>query len=613
MNSRLSVTLCIILHAVLVLIYAAIVVIDVNGLYNKPLQIPQGTFRTVIAIASQAFTIIYCAALVLLTQRITLNESSKRRQTLTSIHDKTSAWLGLGTSLLTLGRQAKLATDVLGIFMITTYLLLIFVVHTTLPSIFGVSTQNVTINAVHTTILARQNATSELNGATTPQLFSSGSTNVSLSNLYSILQVYDSLDLPTVGVLDNTLYDIIPSTKNAADIGVEVNATTFSVDCASLPDADQIYFVDPEDADPFYIFGFADNQYAVYLSVMGLNQFQVLPVIVASNDSDSNGMPPNMLVVATTYPMVDSAGGNATSASLNPSWVENTQFNTNNNITLSSISLMGCNFGSHNSTVLVDPQSRTVDQPSAAPSPARWHEWTDPGTGGDPLLMDNLQAFVNNIPSFVSAPNLYPIALENGTFSGSSSVDTPSILEQFLQIDISTSRNTSLDTSGPVTVGELNWSLARAYSAVLWYYNSVSATSLNVAFSNGGDERLQGQASIPTSVLQDRVTINKLSLFAGLGASGVLFVLVSFMIIRSGGRSKNAIHYDITGVLPILWLLGSEPELASIEEPDTDALRVAGMYEVTGRGRLRRPADSGSGEKQQYMETQAAAVCITRL
>lgn len=36
---------------------------------------------------------------------------------------------------------------------------------------------------------------------------------------------------------------------------------------------------------------------------------------------------------------------------------------------------------------------------------------------------------------------------------------------------------------------------------------------------------------------------------------------------------------DTAGVLPVVWLLGSEPRLAELQEPDIDALRKAGMFE----------------------------------
>ena len=37
---------------------------------------------------------------------------------------------------------------------------------------------------------------------------------------------------------------------------------------------------------------------------------------------------------------------------------------------------------------------------------------------------------------------------------------------------------------------------------------------------------------------------------------------------------------DTTGVLPVIWLRGNEPRLAEIEEPKTNALRKAGMFEI---------------------------------
>ena len=33
-------------------------------------------------------------------------------------------------------------------------------------------------------------------------------------------------------------------------------------------------------------------------------------------------------------------------------------------------------------------------------------------------------------------------------------------------------------------------------------------------------------------------------------------------------------------MLPVIWLLGHEPRLADIEEPETNVLRKAGMFEI---------------------------------
>ncbi|KAJ3540257.1 hypothetical protein NM688_g6252 [Phlebia brevispora] len=523
-----------------------------TGVLDKPLQLSQGTVRAVIAIVSQAFTIAYCAALVWLMQRITMHEFTRYPQTLTAIHDKSFAWLGLGSSLQTLGRQAKLATDVLGISMITLYLLLIFVVHTTLPSVFGVATQNVTTLSTYPTTLARQpNVTLEL------QIGSGADVEIDngWANLYAILQVYDTLDLPTVSVLDNMLYDIIPIVQNAADTELEVNATTFSVDCACLPDVIQQAFAGPNftgDQSAIYEFTFAGDQYLVDLVAMG--ELFSRNIFVISRTITQ----PNILAVATTYPVVDSAGDSAPSISINPIWQD--VGDNPNGINITGINLIGCNFNVHNSTVEVDAQSRAVNQQPSLPMPT-------------------LHVFISETPlsPSVESPAL---VLLNDTFKAIAYVPAFSVLDQFLQMEVSASRN------------------ARAYSAVLWYYNAASATSLDLVFNDIGANKFQGQVLIPSSVLQERITVNKISLFVGLGNSCVLFVLAIVLIIRRGGLTRDDVHRDVSGVLPILWLLGKEPRLMSVEDPDIDALRAAGMYEVAGIDQFRRYKDAGSVEEQ---------------
>ncbi|KAJ3556886.1 hypothetical protein NM688_g1777 [Phlebia brevispora] len=588
----LALTLCIVLHAILVLIYAAIVATYEAGVFNRPLRLSQNAVHTVVTIVSQVFTILYCAVLVFLTQRIALHEFLKRPQTLTAMHDKSSAWLGLGSSLQTLSNQRKLVTDFLGVSLVALYLLLIFVVHTTLASIFGGTTQNVTIATSYPTVLARQpNITTMLEGG--PEL----------SDLRSILEVYDTLNITTAGVLDSTLYDILPVAANVADIAVEVNATMFSVDCAPLPDAVQtIFYANASDVDnfafsgvdagtpdgPAYVFGFGGGKYSTNLYPMSTGSFQVLNVNPGDPDSDDPG--PSMLVVASTFLVVDSAGQNATTVGVNPIWQDSPE---GIDTPISTVSIVGCNFSAQNSTVEVNPQTRAVNQIPSSPADARWHDWTDPGVSSDPLLTDPLQIFASISPASTSVFDVDPITVYNDTFQAISMYRL-SLIDAFLYVDISASRNASLATSGPVTVGELNWSLGRAYAAVLWYYNS--ASFLDVAISDITDEKQQGQVSIPSIVLQERMSVNTVSLFVGLGAACALFVLAVVLVARSGAFARNVIYNDVSGLLPVLWLLGNEPGLTAVEKPDVDALRAAGMYEVARLSKQRRRMDLDATE-----------------
>ncbi|KAJ3556627.1 hypothetical protein NM688_g1921 [Phlebia brevispora] len=562
MHSRLAIVLCIVLHAILVLIYAAILTTYEAGAYNRPLQLSAAAARTAITIISQAFTIAYCAILVLLTQRITLHDLTKRPQTLTAIHDKTSAWLGLGASLQTLVRQTKLVTDLLGISMITLYLLFILVVHTTLPGIFSVTTQNVTIFGTYPTTLARQ-------PNVTPLFMNESETG--LTDLYSILQVYDTLNLTTVGVLDNMLYDIIPTIENASGAGAQVNETTITVDCALLPDVVQTSFTSPANGagTALYTFRFGGGNYSTVIYPIGVNQSIIQGVV-----TDNLTMPlPNMLVVASTYPVIDAAGVNATTVSINPMWAQinvDNMFNTQQTV-IPSINLFGCNFDVHNSTVDVNSRSRALNQSSA------------------PLV---LQAFISYAPPYTQAFDMSPdVVVFNATINMTGSSTQLTVLDEFLQIDIATNRNASLYTSGSLTVSELNRSLGRAYAALLWYYNSATLASLHVTFDQTGD-RLEGEVSIPCSVLQERLTVNIISLSIGLGASCVLFVLAVAVVLASGDFAKDVVYHDFSGLLPILWFLGNEPCLAAIDQPDLDALRAAGIHEVIGTDQRRRRAET---------------------
>ena len=55
MGNKLTIFLCVFLHAILVLIYAAILVTYQIGVYDRPLSLSQGTVRTVITVVSQSF------------------------------------------------------------------------------------------------------------------------------------------------------------------------------------------------------------------------------------------------------------------------------------------------------------------------------------------------------------------------------------------------------------------------------------------------------------------------------------------------------------------------------------------------------------------------------
>ena len=69
----------------------------------------------------------------------------------------------------------------------------------------------------------------------------------------------------------------------------------------------------------------------------------------------------------------------------------------------------------------------------------------------------------------------------------------------------------------------------------------------------------------------------------GLVVSGVLFLL-SFYLIGQPFFSRGLVHahtvLEDAGMLQLTWLLGNEHHLSKVENPDTQTLRAAGMFDV---------------------------------
>lgn len=78
---------------------------------------------------------VYTAGLVFLTQQLAVSRNLLLRQKLTSAHDKTSAWNGLGSAVVAVWRQYSIPTAVSGTIAIATYLACISALHITTPAI----------------------------------------------------------------------------------------------------------------------------------------------------------------------------------------------------------------------------------------------------------------------------------------------------------------------------------------------------------------------------------------------------------------------------------------------------------------------------------------------
>lgn len=172
--------LCQLLHILLILLYAVSVVAAVNhwehGLNYPFTSAGQTTMSVTISTVTQTFSTVgtlincmllnlsncsclqlYLAILVLVSQRLALVRDLHTRQTLTAIHDKSSAWLGLGSSIMVLKDQLKVRAAIPSVAFIALYLGGVAALHITTPASVSVGTYNGTAFIKNATRLARPN------------------------------------------------------------------------------------------------------------------------------------------------------------------------------------------------------------------------------------------------------------------------------------------------------------------------------------------------------------------------------------------------------------------------------------------------------------------------
>ncbi|KAH7903079.1 hypothetical protein BJ138DRAFT_1120757, partial [Hygrophoropsis aurantiaca] len=163
---------------------------------------------------------IYTAVLVFVTRRLALSYNFSRRQILTSIHDKSEAWTGIGAALSGLWDQTKIKTSMGASIAVTVYLLSISTLHITSSSIMQLQTFNATITVPVSTTVGWPDESIDLAGLT-------------WSSIDPFIPAASQLaTLSTVGISNSTIYDLVSLNSGFGE--AIVNATTVSASCSLL-------------------------------------------------------------------------------------------------------------------------------------------------------------------------------------------------------------------------------------------------------------------------------------------------------------------------------------------------------------------------------------------
>ena len=153
-------------------------------------------------------------------QQLTACQTMTARSNLTSLHDMSCAWTGIGSAASSLLQQRRVRVSFWMTFCITVYLACISALHISSSSIMKFQTFNHTVVNMVQSTLAWPSPSVSLQ-------------DLNWTNITPLLTVIETLPtLSTTGLFSNTLYDIIstaPGSFNAA-----VNATTVNAYCGLL-------------------------------------------------------------------------------------------------------------------------------------------------------------------------------------------------------------------------------------------------------------------------------------------------------------------------------------------------------------------------------------------
>ncbi|KAF8431895.1 hypothetical protein L210DRAFT_3633500 [Boletus edulis BED1] len=185
-----------------------------NQLYKKEHHVIMPVYNT------QAFYVLYTAALVFIVQQLAISKLLAQRQHLTTVHDIANAWTGIGAAFSTLLQQNHLPSSIWAIIGVALYLGCVSVMHIASTTIMEFTAYNSTSITSIPTLVTWPNSSVIANGSWTYAIQTVPP--ISLVN-----------DLQTNGLLNNTIYDILTTTQsNFAN--ATVNATSLQATCGLL-------------------------------------------------------------------------------------------------------------------------------------------------------------------------------------------------------------------------------------------------------------------------------------------------------------------------------------------------------------------------------------------
>ncbi|KAF8440848.1 hypothetical protein L210DRAFT_2117352 [Boletus edulis BED1] len=212
------------LHIVLVALHIVLLVLLVHHPeHSVVIPFETNILTTGLSALLQAIYTLYSAILVIMTQRLALFRIVGNRRKLTTVHGVSGAWTGIGAAIYVLWQQRQVASSILEIIAVVTYLTSMLILHVGSSSIMQWQVFNSTLVDILISDLA----------------FPGSAVNISQLRWGVIFPVIQPISLDpgvsTYGLSNNVLYDMPRVPMNVPFLEASVNATTLSVQCGLVP------------------------------------------------------------------------------------------------------------------------------------------------------------------------------------------------------------------------------------------------------------------------------------------------------------------------------------------------------------------------------------------
>ncbi|KAJ7079920.1 hypothetical protein C8R43DRAFT_344838 [Mycena crocata] len=569
---------CFALHSILIGVHLALLGIRVRHLEHRavfPLA-DQNVVSFCITAITNVFTTTYCALLVWVTQSLAMRQALQTQATLTSIHDTTAAWSGIGSGILALWSQRSVRASVSGVLRAVLYLGTIMAVQDTMPALFSLQTFNSTTSLpVVTQSLPNYTFQDVTRGPLADESFLANVTSLS-TQILGLLPFLENLT--TLGLEGKTLYDVPPVNTGLANVAV--NATTLNITCGYLPRHNVTtglaweYDKGGPGQQTFYL---PDTQPGVVVNMC----------TTGINDCISDS-----IWLYSTIPIIDSHGDRGPIVPLNPPM----------NSSVSEVQLLRCMQSLVSQSAMVDSQSRSLRSllPVAEKVSSTWFPF--PENAPDPTSYESAFPLLLSYAMWHNALPGSDVPLD-----GTGSLPFLSVGDEYLVQKLNL-----LGNSPPphLLLHEVEDALANLTAAIFWLVGHIPPLHkplVNVVTSTPDKWThtqpfflSEGHVAVMELSVETRLNLNIIAILTGLVSAITLTALILPLLFRPDADMAGSGDWTYgTGFLHAIWLYRNDPELKEIlpqvDDPTEDNLRAAGMV------RFQSLAQGQSKKKRTYV------------